>query len=550
MTIDGLAFQLTEDGKTLQAIFTPVETKQPIDLAQLRLALAEQDFATLLVAEQALAELIAKYDTASEPFTLAIGERRDGHVAVTIAADRMSASVTIAPPVGGRAADRQQVLDALKAAGVVSGILDAEIDAAVARGQVEEKTVARGRAPVHGSDTVFQSLMPEAKERRPVMDDHGMIDYRNLGLFVSARIGTPLMRRIPATPGVPGKDVLGAAIPADPGKDASFAPGLKGTALAADDVNVLVAAIAGQPVLVANGVMVEPTLTVENIDLSTGNLDFEGTLNIAGDVKAGMKIRASGDVIIGGTVEAAEVYADGDIIIKGGIIGHGRGSSGHADEDSAGASHPQHDTARIHSGGSVSAHFIENAVVEAGNCIIVDELALQSELTAINQVVVGKEGSKKGHIVGGVVRATLQVQAIIVGSPAGIRTTIEVGVNPLLQSKLRGLAKQLQQKEKLKEELTLVVVYGKGNPQRISPELLQKTERTCESLQLDIATLNQEMEALQTQMDLAADARVVIGQKVYGGVQIRIGDKIRQIDDERSYGTFRLVDAEVFFGSV
>jgi uncharacterized protein (DUF342 family) len=121
-----------------------------------------------------------------------------------------------------------------------------------------------------------------------------------------------------------------------------------------------VASITGQPVLVNHGVVVEPTLTLAAVDMSTGHIQFEGSETVVGDVKAGMKIQAAGDVTIGGVVEAAEIRADGDITIKGGIIGHGEWSE-------AVAAHV--DTARIVSGGSVHTRFAENAWIEAAGCI-------------------------------------------------------------------------------------------------------------------------------------------------------------------------------------
>lgn len=540
-TDKGLAFRLSEDGRVLQAVFTPPEARQPLDSDWTRSALAEQGFADLFLDEQALAKLAQKCGTAAEPFTLDIGERRDGSVSIILAADKMAAYLTITPPFGGRAVDREQVLDALKAAGVVCGIQDAEIGAAVALGQVEARPVARGRAPVHGNDAEFQSMIPEVKERHPKVDEHGIVDYRDLGLFVTVKAGAGLMRRLPATPGVAGENILGEAVPAKPGKEIPFAPGLHGAAVDPNDSNLLVAAIAGQPVQVPNGVMVEPTLTVQNVDLSTGNLSFEGTVNIAADVRSGMKIKTSGDVIVGGMVEAAEIEAGGDITVNGGIIGHGEVRS------HGGAIHSN--TAHIRCGGSISARFIENASVEAGNCIIVKEAVEQSELTAINQVVVGTEGSKKGHIIGGRTRATLLVQAAVAGSPSGVDTTIEVGVNPLIQGKLDAISQRLKQLEKEEEELARVIACAGEHPNRFNPELLQKAERTCEKLQLDIAEHAQEKNTLQAQLSLADNAKVIIGQKVYGGIQIRIGNKILHVENEHGSGTFRLVEEKISFGS-
>jgi len=540
LTVKGLAFQMTDDGKTLQAVFTPVEPKQPIDLILIKSALAAQGFADLFLKEQALDELSKKYSAASAPFILSIGERRDGTVAVTVAPDKMTARLTITPPFGGQAVGRQQVLDALNATGVVSGILTGEIDAAIALGKIETQLIAQGRAPVHGRDAEFRALIPEIRGRHPKIDEHGISDYRELGQFVTVTKGALLMRRIPATPGAAGKTVLGAAIPSTPGKDPPFAPGLKGAKVHPKEKNLLIAEIGGHAVLVHNGVTVEPILTVQDADLSTGNLSFEGSIHVVKDVKIGMKLKASGDVIIGGIMEASDIEAGGNVSIRGGVLGHV------AINDHGDAIHPS--TARIRCGGSVTAHFIENASVEAGDCIIVDEEVKRSALTAVNQIVVGKQGSKKGHLIGGVTQATLLVQTIIAGSHAGVATRIEVGVNPLLHAKLDAVTQQLQHLEKEREDVERVIAYTLEHPTRINPDTMHKAERTYEKLQADIAERAQEKETLQTQMNLADNAKVVVGLRMYSGLQVKIGHKVREIDEERIGGVFSLKEDDIFIG--
>ena len=70
--INGLSFKINEDEKTLQAIFAPVETRQPLDLPGLKAELAELGFGDLFLFEPALGELIQKYGyaitTESEQF--------------------------------------------------------------------------------------------------------------------------------------------------------------------------------------------------------------------------------------------------------------------------------------------------------------------------------------------------------------------------------------------------------------------------------------------------------------------------------------------------
>ena len=112
----------------------------------------------------------------------------------------------------------------------------------------------------------------------------------------------------------------GEPVPGIPGNDVRFAAALSGAELSPDDSDLLIAAIGGQPVIVSNGAIVEPTIKMKNVDLSTGNLAFEGTIVISGDIAAGMEVKASGDIIVGGMVEAAMLEAKGNVEVKGGII--------------------------------------------------------------------------------------------------------------------------------------------------------------------------------------------------------------------------------------
>lgn len=537
-TIKGLIFKLGEDNRTLQAIGTSPGTKQRIDLAVIKAALAEQGFGDLFLLDRAVVDLIKKYNAATASFTINIGERRDGTVTVAISADKMTASLTITPPFGGKAVDRQQVNEAIKAAGVVSGIQEREIDAALALGEVNAKPIALGQPPENGRDAEFQSLIPDIKERHPRIDENGISDYRELDKFITVQKGDPLMRRLPATAGVAGKSVLGGNLTAKFGKDTHFAPGLKGAVVDPQDHDLLVADITGQAVLVNNGITVEPVITVKNVDLSTGNLDFEGSIHVQNDVIQGMKIKATGDVIIGGIVESSEIEAGGDISVRGGILGRVEASE---DEDKV-----HRNTARIRCGGSLSARFIENAWIEAGNCIAVDSEVKRSALTAVNQVTVGKKNGKKGHIIGGLTRATLLVQTIVVGSPAGVPTKIEVGVNPLIKSKIDAVTRQVQAIEKKREETTHIISYAAKHPQQVSPEALNKARRDDEKFQIDIANCVREKETLQAQLNLADTAKVSVSQRIYGGVQIRIGQKTRLINEERIGGVLQLRDGEVF----
>jgi hypothetical protein len=535
--IVGLLFRI--DGETLLAEFTPVENWHPIDSIEIRRALVQQGLGAIALSQDALDELIDKYGRSNQPFKIAIGKCVDAAVEIKVESDNMAAYMTIIPPRGGRMAGREQVVQALRQAGVVEGILLTEIDNALTAGQADAKLVARGIAAVNGSDSVFQSLVPEIGAGGLKVDEHGTVDYRELELFVTVKVDDPLMQRVPATAGVPGKTVLGESLSAKPGKNYAYAKGLRGAKFDPRNYDRLLAEIAGQPLLVTRGVNVEPTLSVRSIDLSTGNLEFEGSVNISTDVKSGMKIKVTGDLIIGGTVEAAEIHAGGNITIRGGIIGHG---------EKVPEGNTRHDAAHISCGGTISARFVENARIEAGDSILIGEVAQQSELIATNHVVVGKDGSRKGHIVGGIARATQFIKAMVVGSPAGLRTEIETGLNPQLHSNLNAIEIKLEKLHTEQKELERVLAYSQEYPGRVNQETQQKLTNTKEKLELDIETYEHEKSALEARLSLTANARVMVGKQIYGGVIVHIGHHIWQVKEDRDGGTFLIMDGELTLG--
>jgi uncharacterized protein (DUF342 family) len=537
-TIVGLAFYMDADGETLLAEYTPVDNWHPIDLLEIRDALTNQGLQGVLLNEPALEELIKKYGRASQSFALAIGQCKDAVVEVTVSADKMSAYLTLIPPSGGKNADRARIEAALNQAKVVEGLLDNAIEGALMVGMADGTLVAQGVPVINGTDAQFHSLLPDTGDRSPRVDESGTVDYRELGQFSTVKVGDPLMERIPATAGSPGKNVLGEVIMPKRGKDYTFAKGIKGAAPSPRNHDMLVAEIAGQPIPIARGVKVEPTLSVKGIDLSTGNLEFEGSVNIASDVKSGMKIRVSGDLIIGGTVEAAEIHANGNISIRGGVIGHG---------EKANESSTRQDVAHITSGGTITALFVENARIEAGDSIIITEVAKQSELIAGNHVIVGREGSRKGHIVGGSAHASQLIKAVVAGSPAGLRTEIKTGLNPQLQSSFYAVEIRLDKLQKDLAEVSRALGYARGNAQRVAQDILHKAEKTHEKLEQEIENCELEKEELENRLQLADNARVMISKQIYGNVTVHVGHQAWQVRDDRSGGTFRIIEGEITF---
>lgn len=537
---DMLTFKLDDDGKLL-AVFEACESKPPLDAAMAKEALAKLGLSDLFLYENALSNLVKQYNNASEGFVLEIGECRDGVCSFKIDDDKMAARLTLIPPYGGTPVALLQIQLALQEKGVTSGIMLDEIKAALKEGYATERIVAQGLRPVPGAATQFQSLVPEIRERKPQVDEHDVANYRDLGQLIVVKQGDLLMRRIPPTEGKKGQDVTGQILMPQPGQDIPFASGLSGATIDPDDNSRLLATITGQPKLIPNGVMVEPTINLSRVDLSTGNMSFDGTINIKGDVKDGMKICASGDVFVGGTVEAAEIEAGGNVVIKGGVIGHGEHSS---DSNEAPIF-----SAKIISQGSISAHFAENVCMEAGTDIIIEEFSMHNYLTALNRILVGKSGSKKGRIIGGITCASVLVKAAIIGSNAGFITKIRAGFNPYLQAQLDKLKLEIDANEKEQEDLKKIIAFVLAHPEKDKNGLLNKALHTREKFETDCAQLHADRTHLLSEMMLAEHVQVIVEDSVHCGTEIQIGNAIWKNNEDRGKGVFQIIEGEIDFGN-
>src|SRR5690606_8991545 len=143
--------------------------------------------------------------------------------------------------------------------------------------------------------------------------DDTAVDYRELGNLLLVAPGDALMRRIPAKPGKDGFTVTGKVLPAPAHIDIAYAKDLAGVVFDDHDPDLLRAAVAGVPAVRPNGVLVNPMVEVQAVDLGSGNLGFVGTFRVRGDIKAGMTVQVRAAVIVMGTVEAATIKAGGNL---------------------------------------------------------------------------------------------------------------------------------------------------------------------------------------------------------------------------------------------
>ncbi|ELR66540.1 Putative polymerase [Photobacterium marinum] len=532
--------KLSQDGQTisLQVANLPAEAELTRD--DIVTQLAELDALDFYLYENAIdtvlqSPLSKKNETEPDDDSadIVIAERRDAALVVKTDPDLMAASITAIGAYGGSVPNGNLLINALKENGIVKGIRKSQLQELLhqavnlAPGQKFTLPVAFGRQPEHGRDAVFEPLVEDASRRilRPQEGNDGKVDMRDLGELITVRAGQAIMRKHSATEGVPGFNVLGKAMAAIPGNDASYNVG-EGTELCENDYSLLMATKSGLPVVVQNGMTVDDALTLNGVNVSTGHINFDGSILINGDVSPGMKVFATGNITVNGFVELAELRAGGDIAVVKGIIGRQQ------EGNKLGC--------YVQASGKVTSKFAQFVEIEAGKDVCFSLHALHCVIKTQGGVQVIDEFSRHGTLSGGYIEADYGVRALNIGALAGIQTEIVAfshytSLREQLNDAYRAVEQQHAQLQKIKEaQLKLLKIPTAKRP----PELIEKIKTTTVASQQKMLTLKTSYLTLKQEYQTMLDQiSITAVNRLYSGVSCQIERERLNIQQEHGPST-------------
>jgi uncharacterized protein len=455
----------------------------------------------------------------------------DARVNIKIAPNKMRAFADYYPPTeGGSALTADDVKHALDSMNVSFGIIqDALERIAQSDRPISNMLVAEGIAPKTGENARLETLIDIRSSGRAKQRDDGSVDFHDLGDICSAEADQPLYRKIPPATGQSGCDVTGIDIPGIMGRDIKLLTG-RGTKIDNLDPNLVRAAVEGE-VLVKKGILEISEVHSVNgdVDFSTGNIRFKGSVRINGSVKAGFQVIGDGAVEVKGNVEDAVIIGGHDVVIHGGFVGSGQGS--------------------VKAKQDVYVKFIENQHIEAERDIIINGEAYHANLQAGRSILAK---GPKSLIVGGKCEAKFSVEALTFGSVACTPTSIKIGTDPKLTEKMAAVdAEIIKTEESLKKlEQSIVFLYRQkiDNKNVLPPEkasLLEKLEQAKASLPEILETLRKEQSALKQTKDDMEKAYAVAGKNVFPKVQVHVGNQWLTVEDTLGPSRFRLVESEI-----
>ncbi|SHJ98453.1 hypothetical protein SAMN02745165_03689 [Malonomonas rubra DSM 5091] len=374
--------------------------------------------------------------------------------------------------------------------------------------------IATGTEPTVGKDGYFELFVDTGEDEIELQEDEsGRVDFKNIQTFTNVEPDQLLGTIYPPEPGTPGKTITGLAIPAVEGRPAKLRAG-DGVELRNGGTEVY--ATKQGRVSMEREILsvVEEFVVSGDVDLKIGHINFNGFVDIKGDVLDDFNIKSTKGINVNGSVGACILESDGPITV-GSMAGLGLG--------------------KIIAKGDVKARYINQVTIECWGNVFIENEVRNSTVKATGVVSVAK-----GLITGGRTVALEGVEAKLFGSKSGIKTQITSGVFfpeedrlGFLRTRLKSIAYQLK-----KIETSLPALQRKPLDQ-MRPALREAIELRMKILgdrQVGITSeqeeLSKELAAFQSDDHPTANAKINALTSIKEGVVISLGETNFEVKQE------------------
>ena len=422
----------------------------------------------------------------------------------------MEATIKITKPKRGRNITPEAILSLCQEKGIVFGIRKKAINTIIQEQIYDQKVIlAKGKEVVHGKDaTINYSFQIEKKPSANSKENEAKnVDFKELGWLSNIAAEEILASKVPPVPGVEGVDIYGKIIAAKEPKDITLVAG-KNTYVT-DDGMYLKSKIDGQIIQKGKSISVEPILTINgNVDYSTGNIDFLGSVIIKGNVAAGFSVKSAKDILVEGLVEDSELVAQGQIIVNNGILGN------------------EEFVHTIFAKECIKAQFIQHMKIKTDGFVEVPKHILHSYVEAGDKIICT---AGTGKIIGGEIKSQNGIECNIAGGPFETPTKLILDVYSDLVKEESEFNKEMLILEENKFKIEKLLKDIEPIKDQLSDELKEKTEEALKQL----AAINNRYVVLQSkksdideQRQLVKSNQVRILQRVFPGVVIKIGREI------------------------
>lgn len=403
---------------------------------------------------------------------------KDYRIDYNILQGGLSAELRIVPTAseaGVTTLNVEDILLSMKGEGIVVGILSQEIEKVV-RDRILNTwvAVARGDEPEQGRDGSVRFRFNKDTKVKLKEDAQGKVNLRELNIIQNVKKGDILCELIPPVTGKNGITVKGEVIPGKEGTPATLPQG-QNVSLSGDHSNLL-AAIDGMVIWKDESVIVNHEYVVDAVDGNVGNIHFNGSVVVNGEVGDGYEIHAKKDITIAMSVGRIILEAGGNITVNGGILGQ--------------------DFAKISAGGNLKCRFIQDSNVKVEGGIIVEDYIRNSMVSAVGPVAVRNQ---KGWIDTSAVSSECWIYCPTIGyEVTAVETNLSIGHSPVLHKEREGLMSDIV--ERISDFLKLQSSLSKLRVLKQTSELNHQQETLYNKILDTIDKIRTTLGAYETQI--------------------------------------------------
>ncbi len=435
-------------------------------------------------------------------------------ISIKASGDLMTAEATITSPrPGGGLLTLKDIKRELENRNIVFGINEKNIHRFTA--DCIHNTpflIASGREPVDGRSAAVEYNF-ETERLKPFIEmQYGRINLKELNFIQNCTIGDILAELHPAEPAVDGYNIMGTVFPAESSDDPVE---LKCGSNTYMENNKILAGIKGNVYLENNAVCVEEVVSVDNVDYETGNIDFDGSVDIAGTIADGFSVKASGSIQVGKCIGRAELFSGRSVILKAGINGDKEG--------------------KITCRGNLLSKYIESSIISCGGDIIVEEAIMNSQVDSTGDVLLS---GRRAEVIGGIIIVGGILHCKKIGNLYDVRTNLVMGIDPGRIENYYKVQKQLNNKrtnldeldEKLRQlnNLHSRDEHEAGKIARAKSQIEREISETSGEISVEVHKIQQ----LRNDLIPSGKSYILAEDRIYSGVRISFGLQDHPIPDK------------------
>jgi uncharacterized protein (DUF342 family) len=363
-----------------------------------------------------------------------INESIDPKIHLTLINNDLELKIDMLPGVNSEMMfTMDDIMERIQSLNVTQGLLRERIDEVykfyLANVLIENVTIARGIKPIDGknAEIIQHAKLPERKNT----DENDRIDYKNIQRLINVKKGELLITKKLATKGVPGLTVTNIVIQPKEGKDIDIKV-LEGVTTDAEGKKYY-ATQDGYMEFKNNTIAVYPLYTVREVNYATGNIKFNGTVYVKGDVLSGFEVNAARDILVDGICEDCVLNAQGDITVTG-VKGK--------------------ENNEFKANGNFTAKYLEGANVIVKGDITIKKYSYNSYLQSGGKII-ATEG--KGIIAGGSVKAYSYIEVNQFGAQGTPKFNISIGYKFDHESEITKVNQEIDRMEIILEKVNNVL---------------------------------------------------------------------------------------------